>query len=57
MTRHRNDVKGLADIAEALEDEICALSAQDPYHPQVQKLRERLHSTVEELYRQVPRGV
>lgn len=57
MTHHRNDVKGLADMAEALEDEIGALNTQDPYHPQVHALRERLHSTVEELYRQVPRGV
>lgn len=51
------DIRGMADVVEAIEDEIAALTAQDPYHPQISLLRERLYSTTADLYRSMPRGV
>lgn len=53
----RNDIRGIAEAAEALEDEIHALRRLDPYDPQIPMLVERLHATIETLYEVVPRGV
>lgn len=53
----REDVRRMADVAEALEDEIHALTVLDPYDPQITLLQERLESTLSDLYRSAPRGV
>ncbi len=51
------DVKGMADLVEALEDEIAALTKLDPYDPQITWLQDRLGATLTDFYRSVPRGV
>jgi hypothetical protein len=53
----RHDVKGMADLIEAYEAEILALTSMDPYDPQITLLQERLEHALEELYLTVPRGV
>jgi hypothetical protein len=53
----QNDISGMADVVEALEDEIEALNAQDPYQPQIGLLRERLYDAMTNMYESMPRGV
>lgn len=53
----RNDVPGLAEVIDALEDEIEALQTLDPYDPQIPMLQERMAQAIHDLYRAVPRGV
>jgi len=53
----RHDVKGTADLIEAYEAEILALTTMDPYDPQITLLQERLEQALQELCHTVPRGV
>jgi hypothetical protein len=53
----RNDMTGMADMAEALEEEIVALTRLDPYDPQIYVLHERLNAVVHNMYAEMPRGV
>lgn len=54
---NRNHISQVAELVEALEEEIHALTRLDPYDPQIPKLHERLTSAIQELYQRVPRGV
>jgi len=53
----RHDIKRMADLVEALEVEIAALTKLDPYDPQISMLQDRLGSALSDFYRSVPRGV
>lgn len=53
----RNDITGIADVIEALEEEIQALETLDPYDPQISLLQERVAAAIRDLYRFAPRGV
>lgn len=53
----RNDVKGMAELIDALEEEIRALTRRDPHDPQIGLLHDRMITAVHDLYRYVPRGV
>lgn len=53
----RNDVKGMADRIDALEEEIRTLNRLDPHDPQIAMLHGRLTSALHDLYRSIPRGV
>lgn len=53
----RNHISQMAELVEALEEEIHALTRLDPYDPQIPKLHERLTSAIHEMYQRVPRGV
>lgn len=52
-----NDVKGMAEMIDALEEEIRTLTRLDPHDPQIGLLHDRLTAAVHDLYRSVPRGV
>jgi len=52
-----HDITGLADVVEALEQEIVALTRLDPYDPQIYRLHERLHTALQNMYVEMPRGV
>lgn len=54
---HRHDVAGMADVVDALEQEIVALTRLDPYDPQIYLLHERLHAALHSLTAETPRGV
>lgn len=56
MDQH-NDITGMADMVEALEQEIVALTRLDPYDPQIYLLHERLHAAMHNMYVEMPRGV
>ena len=53
----RNHITHMAELVEALEEEIHALTRLDPYDPQIPRLHERLTTAIQELYQRVPRGV
>jgi hypothetical protein len=53
----RHNITGVADLVEALEEEIEALTALDPYQPQITLLRERLNAAIGDMYEMAPRGV
>jgi len=53
----RNDVQGTADLIDAYEAEIVALTCLDPYDPQITMLQERMEQALQDLYHTVPRGV
>lgn len=53
----QNDISGVADVVEALEEEIRALSKLDPYDPAIPRLQDRLVAAIHEMYERVPRGV
>lgn len=55
MTYH--DITGMADVVEALEAEIHALSTLDPYDRQIPHLQERLIGALYDMYELQPRGV
>ncbi|HWI52666.1 MAG TPA: hypothetical protein VNT01_11070 [Symbiobacteriaceae bacterium] len=51
------DIAGMADVVEALEQEIAALTRLDPYDPQIYRLHKRLHSALQNMCAEMPRGV
>lgn len=53
----QNDITGVAEIIDALEEEIRALSKLDPYDPAIPRLQDRLVAAIHEMYERVPRGV
>lgn len=53
----RNQISQMADLVEALEEEIHALTRLDPYDPQIVRLHERLTAAMHDMYQRVPRGV
>lgn len=53
----KNNVMGMAEQIDALEQEIKAITRMDPLDPRVPLLQERLNRTIHRLYRSVPRGV
>jgi len=53
----RNHISQMADLVEALEEEIQALTKLDPYDPQISRLHERMLAAIHDLYQRVPRGV
>jgi hypothetical protein len=53
----KHDPKGMADLVDAIEQEIYALTYLDPHDPQIPLLQDRLVNALHELYRNVPRGV
>lgn len=54
---NHHDIAGMADVVEALEQEIFALTRLDPYDPQIYLLHERLHTALHNMCVEMPRGV
>ncbi|HYF91428.1 MAG TPA: hypothetical protein VD969_04200 [Symbiobacteriaceae bacterium] len=54
---NRHDISSIANVVEALEQEIVALTRLDPYDPQIYRLHERLHVALQNMYTEMPRGV
>lgn len=51
------DISEMADVVEALQQEIEVLNRMDPYDPQITLLQNRLQQVLQEMYTLVPRGV